>query len=79
MLDKIKLPNNKLASLHYHELTDNEREFIIFNLDPIKFINSLIEFYNTFNNISLTKYPYIKKEIDTLKSIINKLDIFDKF
>lgn len=78
MLNKIKLPKNKLSCFHYHELTDTEREFIIFNLDPIEFLNSQIESFNIYTDEMLTKFPHTKKELETLKSIINKLDIFDK-
>ena len=78
MLDKIKLPKNKLACFHYHTLTDEEREFIIFNIDPVKFLNSQIESFNIYTDEMLKKYPYTKKELKILKSIIKKLDIFDK-
>ena len=78
MLDKIKLQNNKLSCFHYHELTDDEREFIIFNLDPIEFLNSQIDSFNIYTDEMLAKFPHIARELTTLKSIIKKLDIFDK-
>ncbi len=78
MLKKIKLPNNMLSCFHYHELTDKEREFIIFNLDPIKFLNSQIESFNIYTDEMLDRFPHAKKDLETLKSIIDKLDIFDK-
>ena len=81
MLKKIKLQKNKLACFHYHTLTDDEREFIIFNLDPVKFLNYQIELFNAFatdENEFEKKFPHTAKEIEKLKSIINKLDIFDR-
>ena len=78
MLDKIKLQKNKLACFHYHELTDDEREFIIFNTDPVEFLNSQIESFNIYTDEMLTKFPHTRKELETLKSIIKKLDIFDR-
>lgn len=78
MLKKIKLPKNKLSCFHYHNLTDEEREFIIFNIDPVKFLNSQIESFNIYTKEMLSKYPHTAKELETLESIIKKLDIFDK-
>lgn len=78
MLDKIILPKNKLCCLHYHELTEEELNFIISNLDPIKFLNTQIGFYSIYTNEMFIRFPYAKKNLDTLKSIIKKLDIFDK-
>lgn len=77
MLKKIKLPKNKLACFHYHELNKEEQEYIIFNIDPVKFLNNQIRFLSNYTEEQITKYPHVKKEIETLKSIIDKLDIFD--
>lgn len=78
MLKKIKLPKNKLACFHYHILTDEEREYIILNIDPVKFLNNQIRFLSNYTEEQISKYPHVTKEIETLKSIIDKLDIFDK-
>ena len=78
MIKKIKLPKNKLACFHYYQLTDEEREFIVFNIDPVKFLNSQIESFNIYTDEQLDKYPHTKKRVETLKRIIDKLDIFEK-
>lgn len=78
MLKNIKLSKNKLSCFHYNTLTESEQEFIIFHIDAVKFLNEQIKFYNSFSEEQLSKYSSIKKEYDTLKSIIEKLDIFNK-
>lgn len=78
MLKKIKLQKNKLACFHYHTLTDKEREYIIFNIDPVKFLNNQISFFSHYTEEQLSKYPHVTEELETLKSIIEKLDIFDR-
>lgn len=78
MLKKIKLPKNKLSCFHYHNLTDEEREYITFNIDPVKFLNNQIKFFNCYTEETISKYPHIKKELEILKSLIEKLDIFDR-
>jgi len=78
MLKKIKLPKNKLACFHYHTLTKEEQEFIIFNTNPVEFLNAQIESFNIYTDEMLNRFPHAKKDLETLKSIIEKLDIFDK-
>lgn len=77
MLKKLRLSKNKLACFHYHLFTEDERKFIIFNTDPIKFLNSQIESFNIYTDEMLEKYPNTKKQLEILKSIIKKMDIFD--
>lgn len=78
MLKKINLPKNKLTCFHYHELTDDEREYIIFYIDPVKFLNQQIKFFNNYTEEQISKFPHTAKKLEILKSLIEKLDIFDK-
>lgn len=80
LTNKIKLKKNELTMFHTHLLTDEEIDFVITNIDAVKFINRLIKEYNQFygNEEKLNNFPFTKKQFNILLSLKDKL-IKNKF